>query len=82
MKIRRIWLKDVGPFKELDIEIPPGTRPDRADVVVIRAPTAAIKPLFFMHWRQCSGTRTNSSAAGGTPAKLQYAAIWQESNLY
>jgi AAA domain, putative AbiEii toxin, Type IV TA system/AAA domain len=47
MKIRRIWLKDVGPFKELDIEIPPGTRPDRADVVVITGPNGSGKTTLL-----------------------------------
>lgn len=47
MKIRRIWLKDVGPFKELDIEIPAGIRPDRADVVVITGPNGSGKTTLL-----------------------------------
>jgi AAA domain, putative AbiEii toxin, Type IV TA system/AAA domain len=47
MKIRRIWLKDVGPFKKLDIEIPAGTRPDRADVVVITGPNGSGKTTLL-----------------------------------
>jgi AAA domain, putative AbiEii toxin, Type IV TA system/AAA domain len=47
MKIRRVWLKDVGPFKELDIEIPAGKRPDRADVVVITGPNGSGKTTLL-----------------------------------
>jgi energy-coupling factor transporter ATP-binding protein EcfA2 len=47
MTIRRIWLKDVGPFKELEIEIPSGVRSDRADVVVITGPNGSGKTTLL-----------------------------------
>jgi energy-coupling factor transporter ATP-binding protein EcfA2 len=56
MKIRRIWLKDVGSFKELDIEIPAGTRPDRADVVVITGPNGSGKTTLLYALATVLGT--------------------------
>ncbi len=47
MKIRRIWLKNVGHFGELDIEIPAGTDPDRADVVLITGPNGSGKTTLL-----------------------------------
>jgi predicted ATP-binding protein involved in virulence len=47
VKIRRLWLKDVGPFAELNLEIPPGTNPDLADVVLITGPNGSGKTTLL-----------------------------------
>jgi predicted ATP-binding protein involved in virulence len=47
MKIRKIFLANVGPFVDLDLELPPGTRPDRADVVVVTGPNGSGKTTLL-----------------------------------
>ena len=56
MKIRRVWLKDVGPFKKLDLTIPQGTRPGLADVVVVTGPNGSGKTTLLYALGSVLGT--------------------------
>jgi predicted ATP-binding protein involved in virulence len=46
--IRRIWLDNIGPFNKCDLELPSGTDPTRADVVLLVGPNGSGKTTLLL----------------------------------
>ncbi len=53
MQIRRLILKDVGPFADLDMRFPEGTDPERADVHLLVGPNGTGKSSVLAALAQC-----------------------------
>lgn len=75
MRITRLVLKDVGPFGTLDLHLPAGTRPDRADVHLLVGPNGTGKSTVLSAIAQCFAWRDEPGFVGKLRSYEAWAAV-------